>query len=126
MDWMIATTNENRRMKWERVFGCESLPVRHNTPTGAIRISCNIIVPAYELDASRLHPMAAARFAAHLSRRLRISFDEAKGMVDGWMIDASDCEVKTVGEKRPFLPRFIFGDKRLIPEYGRVPALQFR
>lgn len=122
MNWMIATTNENRRAKWDRLFGRDSLPVRHNSPQGIIPVSRNVVLPAFELDASRLHPMAVSRFAGHLSRRLRISYDEALVRVDGWLIDATDCEVETVGFslKRPSLPRFYFLDRRRLPV---APAL---
>jgi len=116
MDWMIETRNDNRREKWLQLFGCESLPVRDSQPTAVIRTPLNGLVPAFQLDASRLHNMAVARFAGRLARRLRVKYEDALGLVDGWSIDATDCEVVAVSsDERPLLPHFAFGDVRRNP-----------
>ena len=107
MDWLIATTDRKRSDHWDRVFGRHTLPVKSERPLGWIVNAGTEPRRAYELDAARLHPMARARFAATLVRRLRVGYSDAMALVDGWLIDSSNCELETVG-KRPFATRFDF------------------
>lgn len=108
----IMTTDPQRREKWLHLFGTDVLPVKQPAPRwrverGAFGRETEAL--GYDLDASRLHPMALIRFADYVSRKTghRHSTDD----VDGWLITAAGCAVVDEDEitadsarwqKRPF------------------------
>ena len=101
----ITTTDADRRALWLRLFGSEWLPVKSARPRWQVdRVGVEVL--AFDLDASRLHIMAQARFAGYVARRDGIAYDTALSLVNGWPVKAVGCIVETAvsetWEKRPF------------------------
>ena len=71
---LVTTSDPRRAALWDRIFGCEALPVKHHTPRWQERESGVGQVLAYDLDTARLTPMQRARFASHLARIERRSY----------------------------------------------------
>lgn len=90
---MIFTHDPARRARWHAVFGVDQLPVKTDLPR--VQAVAGREILAYDLDAARLHPMAAARFAAYATRKTAVPHGAAD--IDGWPIPADGCQLAGVG-----------------------------
>jgi hypothetical protein len=85
----IRTTDRKRENDWYSLFGKTVLPVKHarprwqELPGGAVM--------AYDLDSSRLSSGAIDAFAHRLAKRHKVSFTEARHMVDNYPLRAEGC-----------------------------------
>lgn len=99
----VVTSDARRRAKWLRYFGTSRVPVKVNAPRQQ-SLHDGQSVLAYDLDASRLHPMARQRFADYVSRRTGHLVTSAD--VDGWPLAATGLETETAvsdsWQRRPF------------------------
>lgn len=85
--------SQRRRAEWERVFGTDRLPVLDVRP----RVAEFREGPTWVFDVAvgRLHVGQVNRLAAHMARRNRVSYEEARSLVlrQGVTIRADDVVV---------------------------------
>lgn len=91
--FLLTTTDSQRRAKWQRIFGVDELPVKADKPRwrverGAFGREVNVL--GYDLDASRVHWMGLTRFAEYVSRKTGHEYTAAN--MDGWLIRATGYE----------------------------------
>lgn len=91
----VTTHDHQRHAHWERVFGATRLPVKVGLPRWQVGVWQPGAILAYDLDAARLHWMQRQRFAGYVSRRTGMSMADAMYAIDGWPIEADDCEIGT-------------------------------
>ncbi len=95
----VTTMEGRRRAIWMRIFGSERLPVKSARPRlQGVGRHGEMMRLAYDLDAGRLHWMAATRFADYLSARY--GYPVTVGQVDGFPIRAAGCVVVENEESR--------------------------
>ena len=116
---LVTTSDPRRAALWDRIFGCEALPVKHHTPRWQERESGVGQELAYDLDTARLTPMQRARFASHLARIERRSYAATSAEVNGgrpFPIKASrDIQVTEPAEQMPSLASFLQQLGRNVP-----------
>lgn len=91
----VITHDPRRAELWRNLFGAPRLPVKAASPRYQYRLHEPVRIYAYDLDASRLTDVQRYRFAAYVARRMGISYARATHLVDGWPIEADDCEIET-------------------------------
>lgn len=98
MTWLITTTDVQRRLLWQHLFGRDTLPVLHPRPRWQHLVGRQNEVLAYDLDVQALPDGALARLAAYVAERSGWPYNYAKAVVQGgWPITAVNCS--TVEEK---------------------------
>ncbi len=93
-----VAVSQRRRAQWERVFGGHRLPVLDTRPREAqFREGPRWV---YDVAVGRLHEGQLSRLAAHVARRNRVSYEEARSLVrrhgltiraEGVVIEAADA-----------------------------------
>lgn len=85
----IRTTDKKRENDWYTLFGKTALPVKHKRPRWQELPGGAVL--AYDLDSSRLSHGAICAFAHRLAKRHKVSFTEARHMVDNYPLKAEGC-----------------------------------
>lgn len=93
MEAFIHTNDEARRDRWVQLFGVDRLPVKAARPRWQPRPHDPELVLAFDLDAGRLHWMAAARFANYVASHYDLPVSQAAMLIDGWPVVADGCVV---------------------------------
>ena len=101
MFW-IKTRDKTRQELWDRLFALDCLPVKTNVPRFLFSHRSRMDKPYFELDASRISESRQNRFAGHIHKRLRVSYQEALDMVDGYRIAANGVDVVDSPESEVF------------------------
>lgn len=94
-DYFASPTTQRRRAAWQRIFGTDRLPVLDVRPRLAeFRDGPRLV---YDVAMSRLHDGQRDRLAAHLARRGRVSYEDARSQVarSGLTIRAQGVKIVT-------------------------------
>jgi hypothetical protein len=101
--YAIRTGDRRRAATWRRIFGSDRLPVLAAAPRRLCDRDGERLV--YDLDMSRVHPVAVCRLAAHVARRTRQPYSVVLLEIQsrGFWVDAENVMVEeTAVGKRPF------------------------
>ncbi len=123
MRYFVTPTDEKRLKLWEKVFGRTQLPVKYSQP----HIACTQRwgdVPVYYLDTTAVPDALLDRLAAYESRRMGISYAEARLAVRReWLIRADECLVEQYlhSGQPPVQPAFSFLQQvPVLPNFGKL------
>lgn len=102
----ITTTDTTRRSLWLRLFGRDTLPVKHAKPRWIHKQGVGCADPfltlAYDLDLSRLHEGDICRLAGWVAKRQGVAYKQALMTIrSGWTIPAANCEIVEPVEQEP-------------------------
>jgi hypothetical protein len=123
MTYFVTPLDEKRSQRWEMVYGRSHLPIKYAQP----HLACTQrwgTVPVYYLDSSAVPDALLDRIATFESRRLGISYGEARLNVrQEWLIRAEGCKVEKSlpAEATPWQTPFPFLQQiPLRPRLGRL------
>jgi hypothetical protein len=90
--FVITPLNENRAIRWEKMYGRTELPVKYPLP----HLACTQRwgdVPVYYLDVTAVPTALLDRLATFEARRTGTSYQEARLAVRReWLIRADECQ----------------------------------
>ncbi len=111
-----VATSQRQRAEWERIFGSARLPVLDVRPRRAEYRDGPVWV--FDVAVGRLHEGQLNRLAAHLARRERVGYGEARAMVrrHGLTIRAEGVVIETAETADAWgsVGRFAFAVRRAI------------
>lgn len=92
--FFVSPLEENRKQRWERIYGRSYLPIKYPTP----HIACTQRwgdVPVYYLDVTAVPDALLDRLATYEAKRMGIHYQEARAAVRReWLIRAEGCLVE--------------------------------
>lgn len=90
--FVITPINENRAIRWEKMYGRTELPIKYPLP----HLACTQRwgdVPVYYLDVTAVPAALLDRLATFEARRTGTSYQEARLTVRReWLIRADECQ----------------------------------
>jgi len=90
--FVITPINENRAIRWEKMYGRTELPIKYPLP----HLACTQRwgdVPVYYLDVTAVPAALLDRLATFEARRTGTSYQEARLSVRReWLIRADECQ----------------------------------
>lgn len=119
--------SQRKRAEWERVFGVDRLPILDVRPRMAEFSEGPRWV--YDVAVGRLHQGQVNRLAAHLARRNRMSYEEARSSVvrHGVTISADDVVVFRTADVGPRAGRsFVSGGRGRVMNYASSCGARLR
>ena len=114
--WFAVAVLQCRQVEWERVFGSHRLPVLDRRPRRAEFRDGPAWV--YDVAVGRLHQGQVDRLAAHVARRNRVNYEDARALVrrHGLTIRAEGIVIEKAGTADAWgsVGRFAFMVRRAI------------
>ena len=102
--YVITPINENRAIRWEKVYGRTELPVKYPLPHLAWTQRWGD-VPVYYLDVTAVPAALLDRLATFEARRAGTSYQEARLAVRReWLIRADECQPVRKAVPTPVAP----------------------
>lgn len=122
--YFVTPIQENRKQRWEKIYGRVWLPVKYPQP----HIACTQRwgeTPVYYLDTTAVPGPLLDRLATFEARRMGLSYTEARMAVRReWLIRAEGCRVERSAPtgNTPWQPAFTFLQQ--VPLRPALPKLR--
>jgi hypothetical protein len=114
MSYFIATSEQRRADKWQRIFGVNHLPVMSSWPRPDLVNGRE--APVYDLAISRLRQSQRDRLAAYKAKHTRRPYREVLAEINAAIslpIKASGCYVVEEEATARLSPLFVFAREQL-------------